>query len=166
MNSLKLFCILGAIVTIIFGVISHFVYEWSGNNFFAGLFFPVNESTWEHMKLLFFPMFAYAFIAGKWVEEEYPCIYNAMFIGILAGLALIPTIFYTYTGILGFNVDWMNIALYVISVLTAYYVVYRAAHKCKEKDSKVLRYVMYALILAFMVFTVYPPNLGIFVSPV
>lgn len=166
MNSLKRFCILGAIVTVIFGVISHFVYEWSGNNFFAGLFFPVNESTWEHMKLLFFPMFAYAFIAGKWVEEEYPCIYSAMFTGILAGLALIPTIFYIYTGILGFNVDWMNIALYVISVLTAYYVVYRAAHKCKEKDSKVLRYVMYALILAFMVFTVYPPNLGIFVSPV
>ena len=63
MNSLKRFCILGAIVTVIFGVISHFVYEWSGNNFFAGLFFPVNESTWEHMKLLFFPMLAYAFIA-------------------------------------------------------------------------------------------------------
>jgi len=166
MNSLKRFCIIGAIFTVILGTISHFVYDWTGGNFLAGLFFPVNESTWEHMKLLFFPMFIYTLIAGKWMEEEYPCIYNAMFTGILVGLVLIPTIFYTYTGVLGFNVDWLNIALYVVSVLAAYYVVYRVAQKCTGKDSKVLRYVMYALVLAFMIFSVYPPSLGLFVSPV
>jgi len=166
MNSLKRFCIIGAIFTVILGTISHFVYDWTGGNFLAGLFFPVNESTWEHMKLLFFPMFIYTLIAGKWMEEEYPCIYNAMFTGILVGLVLIPTIFYTYTGVLGFNVDWLNIALYVVSVLAAYYVVYRVAQKCTGEDSKFLRYVMYALILAFMIFSVYPPSLGLFVSPV
>jgi len=166
MSSLKRFCIIGAIITIILGVISHFVYEWSGNNFFVGLFFPVNESTWEHMKLLFFPMLFYALLAGKLVEEEYSCIMNAMFTGILAGLLLIPVLFYTYTGVLGFNVDWLNIVSYVISVAGAYYVVYRVAEKCDRMDSKVLRYVMYALILAFMIFTVYPPKLGIFVNPV
>ena len=166
MNTLKRFCIIGAISTIIAGIISHFVYEWSGNNFLVGLFFPVNESIWEHMKLLFFPMFSYALIAGKQMEEEYPCIYNAMFLGILVGLVLIPTMFYTYTGILGFSVDWVNIALYVISVLAAYYAVYRVAKKCTIGDSKILRYAMYALLLAFMIFSAYPPKLGIFVSPV
>lgn len=166
MKSLKYFCTIGAILTIILGVISHFVYEWSGNNFLVGLFFPVNESTWEHMKLLFFPMLAYTLIAGKRIEEQYHCVYNAMFTGILVGLVMIPVLFYTYTGILGFNADWLNIALYVVSVLAAYYVVYRAAKKCTEKESKTLRYVMYGLILAFMIFTVYPPNLGIFISPV
>ena len=162
MNSLKRFCIIGAVVTIILGVLSHFVYDWSGENFLVGLFFPVNESTWEHMKLLFFPMFSYALIVGKRIEAQYPCIYNAMFTGILVGLILIPTIFYTYTGVLGFNVDWINIALYIVSVLVAYYEVYRVATKCTEKDSKVLRYVMYALLLAFMIFSVYPPELGLF----
>lgn len=166
MNSLKKFCIIGAVVTVILGVISHFVYDWSGGNFLIGLFFPKNESTWEHMKLLFFPILAYALVAGKWIEEQYPCIYNVMFTGILVGLALIPTIFYSYTGILGFNVDWINIALYVVSVLIAYYVVYTKAQTCTGKESKLLRYAMYAFILAFMIFSVYPPNLGIFVSPV
>ena len=165
MNSLKRFCILGAIVTVILGIVSHFVYEWSGNNFLVGLFFPVNESTWEHMKLLFFPMFAYALIAGKKVEGQYPCIYNAMFTGILAGLVAIPTFFYTYTGILGFYVDWLNIAVYILSVLAAYYVVYRLAERCTGQDSKVLRYIMYVLIIAFMLFTVYPPELGLFATP-
>lgn len=165
MNSLKRFCLIGAIFTIIAGTISHFVYDWSGNNFLVGLFFPVNESTWEHMKLIFFPMFAYALVAGKKVEEQYPCIYDAMFKGILAGLAMIPILFYTYTGILGFNVNWLNIAVFVISVLIAYLVVYKAAEDCTQKGSKVLRYIMYVLIVAFMVFTVYPPKLGLFVNP-
>ena len=166
MKSLKWFCVIGAVVTIAFGIISHFVYDWTGGNFFVGLFFPVNESTWEHMKLLFFPMFTFSLVAGKRVEKEYPCINNAMFIGILVGLVLIPTIFYTYTGILGFNVDWVNIALYVISVVVSYYVVYRVSEKCTKGDIRVLRYVMYAFLLAFMFFSVYPPKLGLFVSPV
>ena len=165
MNSLKRFCIIGAIFTVILGTISHFVYDWTGGNFLAGLFFPVNESTWEHMKLLFFPMFIYTLIAGKWMEEEYPCIYNAMFTGILVGLVLIPTIFYTYTGVLGFNVDWLNITVFVVSVIVAYLVVYKAAEACRQKDSKLLRYIMYVLLIAFMVFSVYPPKLGLFVSP-
>jgi len=166
MKSLKFFCVIGAVVTVILGVISHFVYNWSGGNFFVGLFFPVNESTWEHLKLLFFPMFAYALIAGKKIEEQYPCIYNAMFTGILVGLGLIPVLFYTYTGILGYNVDWLNIVMYIASVVIAYYVVYREAKDCSGKESKLLRYLMYALLLAFMIFTLYPPELGIFQSPV
>lgn len=166
MKSIKWFCIIGAVVTIILGVISHFVYDWTGGNFFVGLFFPVNESTWEHMKLLFFPMFGYALLVGKRIEEQIPCVYNAMYIGIITGLAMIPVMFYTYTGILGFNVDWLNIALYVISVAAAYYVVYQVAEKGTIGDSKILQYIMYVLLIAFMVFSVYPPKLGLFTSPV
>ena len=166
MNSLKVFCILGAITTIILGTISHFVYDWTGGNFFVGLFFPINESTWEHLKLLFFPMFFIALFGGKKMEEQYPCIYNAMFKGILVGLVLIPLLFYAYTGILGFNVDWLNISVYIVSVLIAYYVVYRKATDCRKKGTELLRYVMYMLLVAFMVFSVYPPEIGLFVSPV
>ncbi len=165
MSSLKRFCILGAVITIIAGTISHFVYGWSGNNFLVGLFFPVNESTWEHMKLVFFPMFLYAVTAGKRLEQEYPCIYNAMFRGILAGLIMIPVLFYTYSGVLGFDVAWVNIVVYVLSVLFAYFVVCKNVEICKNADLKVLSYLMYVLLAAFMIFTVYPPEIGLFMEP-
>lgn len=165
MNDLKRFCIIGFIVTTVLGILSHFVYDWTGRGFLIGLFFPINESTWEHMKLLFFPMFLFALVAGKWIERQYPCIYNAMFTGILVGLLLIPTLFYTYSGILGFYVAWANIAVYVLSVLVAYLVVYRMALTCKNKDSKVLRFVMYGLIFVFMLFSVFPPEIGLFQVP-
>ena len=39
----------------ILGVLLHFTYEWSDDNRIVGLFSAVNESTWEHMKLLAVP---------------------------------------------------------------------------------------------------------------
>ena len=57
----KLLCytIAGIVFTSILGTLAHFIYEWSNENFLVGLFTPVSESTWEHMKLLFFPMLLY-----------------------------------------------------------------------------------------------------------
>ena len=43
------------------GTLAHFAYEWSGKQLLAGAFCAVNESTWEHMKLLFFPALLFTF---------------------------------------------------------------------------------------------------------
>ena len=49
-------------VFIIFGlsILSHFMYEWIPNNIFS-ILFPVNESIWEHMKLLVTPVLIFSF---------------------------------------------------------------------------------------------------------
>ena len=49
---LNIFLIIGAVFTIITGTLLHFVYEWSGESLFVGIFSPINESVWEHLKLL------------------------------------------------------------------------------------------------------------------
>ena len=70
---LNIFLIIGAVFTIITGTLLHFVYEWSGESLFVGIFSPINESVWEHLKLLFFPMSVWIligyFIFGK--NENY-----------------------------------------------------------------------------------------------
>ncbi|MDE7367128.1 MAG: hypothetical protein K2N24_07220 [Lachnospiraceae bacterium] len=38
------------------GMLFHNIYPWTGNNVFIGLFFPINESIWEHLKLAFYPL--------------------------------------------------------------------------------------------------------------
>ena len=66
MKQLKKYTIIGStFFVLITGTLSHFIYEWSGNNFIVGFFFPVNESTWEHMKLVFFPMFLFSIFMFK-----------------------------------------------------------------------------------------------------
>ena len=95
MNELKKEMIKGILFVSIVGTLWHFVYEWSGQNPIVGLFFPVNESTWEHMKLLFFPMLLYTLYAYKKLKDAFPCIPSALLYGILSGTFLIPLLFYT-----------------------------------------------------------------------
>jgi hypothetical protein len=60
---------LGIPVIIIVGSLMHFVYRWSGNSKIVGIFVPVNESVWEHLKMGFWPMvlwwFAGYFLFGN-----------------------------------------------------------------------------------------------------
>ena len=165
-KSLKKSFIIAAIITSVLGTLAHFTYDWSGGNRLVGLFTAINESTWEHMKLLFFPMLLVSIILVFIKKEEYPCLLPGLLLGNLAGIALIPVLFYTYSGILGKNVDFINIAIYYICVIAAYYVAYLVANRgCNEKCTNALLIVTFALVLMFFIFTYYPPKLGIFEEP-
>ena len=52
----------------ILGVLLHFTYEWSNDNPAVGLFSAVNESTWEHLKLIFFPMLLLTTMEFLWAH--------------------------------------------------------------------------------------------------
>jgi hypothetical protein len=57
--------IIAFLVATAFGVFLHFTFELSGKNYFVALFSPVNESIWEHLKLLFFPFLFTAYASGR-----------------------------------------------------------------------------------------------------
>lgn len=99
MKRLKLYMILGFLFTAVLGTIWHFLYDWTGRGAIAALFFPVNESTWEHMKLIFFPMLLCTVFLAARFKEEYPCLPGALLAGNLLGTLSIPVTFYTYKGI-------------------------------------------------------------------
>ena len=65
-----LFFAAGALFTLILGTVGHFFYEWSGENKIVGIFFPVNESTWEHMKLTLFPTMLYMGVSALFVKSN------------------------------------------------------------------------------------------------
>lgn len=166
MNSLKRLTLAGIIFVTIVGTIWHFVYKWTGSNMIAGLFFPINESTWEHMKLCFFPMLIYSFYMNKKLKNLYPCITSSLLAGILAGTFSIPVIFYTYTGILGYHSMVLDIATFIVSILSAFYTVYKCTLSCKAKGWLPALKLLTAVIgVCFLLFTYFPPNIGIFANP-
>ena len=166
MKKLKHYTITGAIFVIITGTISHFIYEWSGRQFLLGFFFPVSESTWEHMKLCFFPMLIYSCFMNKRWKDAYPCVTSALLYGTLLGTFLIPVIFYTYTGIIGRNYLFLDIATFIISVLLAFLCVYRLTVSCKMfSHTFLLGSLVFVMAICFLMFTYLPPDLGIFIDP-
>ena len=53
---------IGLLWTLAAGNLLHFVYQWTGERTVAGLFAAVNESTWEHMKLLAVPWVLFSLV--------------------------------------------------------------------------------------------------------
>lgn len=160
--------IIAFIVISVLGTLSHFVYEWSGDNSFLGLFFPVNESVWEHLKLLFFPTLIYS-LAEYLLTKEKPKNYlSALAISIFCGIFTIIAIYYIANGIIGYDVEFINIASYYVGVIVML---------CKKnkilsngKYYSKMANLIFGIILAltallFMVWSYNPPSIGIFTPP-
>lgn len=154
----------GFIFTSLLGTLLHFVYEWSGKSIIASLFSAVNESTWEHMKILFFPMLIFAVIEKHFIGEDLKSFWNVKLVGISHGLIAIPVLFYTYNGIFGKSPAWINIMIFYISSAIAFLREYKSFKKEKSYYFSQLT-AFFALVLiaiAFFVFTFAKPDLPIF----
>ena len=82
----------GLFAVILLGNTLHFVYDWTGQARWAAYISAVNESTWEHMKLLFVPWFLWTAAECIGLRSLRPAGPRAA--GLLAGLAAIPLLFY------------------------------------------------------------------------
>lgn len=158
----------GFLFTGITGTLLHFVYDWSKGSRFAALFSGVNESVWEHMKLLFFPMFVFALLENVFFGKKYGNFMQIRLRGILLGLMLIPVIYYTYLGAFGVNADWFNICIFFIASASAYFYETRAL----LRESKALFSSPFAMVILFLIaalffmFTFFPPQIPLFRDPV
>ena len=157
----------GFAVTALGGTLLHFLYEWLGEAVWIAPFSGINESTWEHMKLLFWPMFIFALIQSLFFRE-YKGFWCIKLRGTLLGLSLIPILFYTYNGVIGKSPDWINIAIFFISAAIVYIYELRELYRDNIVCNNPGKAFLMLLILAalFVVFTFATPELGIFRDPI
>ena len=152
----------------IIGTLSHFVYEWTGKPYLIGLFFPVNESTWEHLKLLFFPSLIYFAVVYFTLKEKPKNYISATAISIIAGMLSIVVMFYTYQGVLGRNIDFLNILIYFLGVIVTVYIMQRILKTQSYSSGTANVISLFFLLLTailFVSFSFNPPSLGIFLPP-
>ena len=165
-RSLRLGQLFGFGVTALGGTILHFLYDWLGKALWIAPFSGVNESTWEHMKLLFWPMLLYAVVQSFFFRDrkDFWCVKLR---GILVGLTLIPVLFYTYNGVVGPSPDWLNITIFFVSAAAVYLYETRLFERgtvaCKRP--KVAVAALWGIALLFVVFTFLTPEIGVFRDP-
>ena len=100
---IKKYIVSGVVFTSVLGTLSHFFYQWSGKNPLAALISPVNESTWEHMKLIFFPMLFFSLFISARMKGAAPSLSGPLVLVNLMRGPCIPGLFIRYTGTLGEN---------------------------------------------------------------
>ena len=165
-RSIGLWQLMGFAVTSLVGTILHFLYDWLGEAIWIAPFSGVNESTWEHMKLLFWPMFFYAIFQSFFFKDraDFWCIKLK---GILLGLLIIPVIFYTYNGAIGKSPDWINITIFFVSAAISYIYETRQFNNGTTvcKNTKLPIILLCIIAIMFVIFTFKTPQIGIFKDP-
>ena len=164
--SINLWQLMGFAITSLGGTLLHFLYDWLGESVWIAPFSGVNESTWEHMKLLFWPMFIFAIVQSRYMRNT-ECFWCIKLRGILLGLSLIPILFYTYNGAFGPSPDFVNISIFFISAAVSYWsenkLLQNEAFPCRNAFIPLTLLLLDAVL--FVVFTFQTPEIPLFQDP-
>jgi len=168
MNKRKIrnYQIFSIVFTFILGTLLHFTYQWSGENKIVALFSTINESTWEHLKLLYFPMLITVIIGLFYFRKNVPNFLCSKTIGILVALSFTVIFFYTYTGVLGRNIAVIDIASFFMATILGEFVAYVLMVNKFKCNNLMAVLILVILFISFIVFTYNTPNIGIFKDPI
>lgn len=157
--------IIGVIVTFLLTVLYHFLYEWFPNPIFE-IFFPVNESIWEHMKLLYsgiltFNIIEYIIYRKKNINTNN--FFTVTFLMMITSIILYLIIYLPLYDMFGENMI-ISISLLVIVIILEQIFSYYLLNYGKE--NKLLNKISILLIIlgyvTFLSLTINPPRNYIF----
>lgn len=161
-----IYAIVGFFVVNVLGSLFHFVYEWTGNARWAAFFFAVNESVWEHLKLIVLPMSLFALLAAIPMRGV-PNRPAALGWGMTAACLFVVIGFYTYTAIVGRSVIAVDISLFTLSIALGFWVQYLVmthfAHAWFVWTGRILAVAWWIM---FALFTFFPPQCALFRDPI
>ena len=161
-NSILIFEIISTIFVMVLGTLLHFTYKWSNNNMLVGIFSPINESIWEHLKLMFFPMLITIIIGYLYKGKDIDNYLSSKVIGTVVMISFTIVFYYTYSGILGTNYTGVDVSIFFIAVALGQYVSYKLMKTEFHGNNIIAIIILLALLLCFVVFTFFPPNIALF----
>ena len=148
------------------GTALHFLYEWSGECLWAAPLSGVNESVWEHMKLLALPVLVWSAAQGR--QRISSNFWAVRAVSLLAGLGSIPVVYYTYTGALGFRLAAVDIALFYVAAALVFFLDHRLGEEGRFSapwQQKLGKLALIILGLLFFLFTFHPPRFPLWQDP-
>ncbi len=162
----------GILFIILFGSLLHFTFDFSGGWRPLGIISAVNESVWEHLKLVFWPAVFWTIIEFFFLRKT--AIYNsssfilAKAIGAYIMPLVIVVIFFSYTAFTGYSILAIDLVSFVIAVFIGQIASYKLWYSLRlPKLLNSLGFAMFVIgVLLFVFFTFYPPEAVIFQDPV
>ena len=155
--SLKKIKIINVVFLFLLSFLWHFVYDWFPNNIFA-LFFPVNESIWEHMKIIYFCLFMGSileFVLCKKNNIKINNFYIEAMVKSILGVIFYLIIFVPFYLWLGESL-LISISLMLITYIFMEYIGYKILTG-EEMNINILPVIIIALgCIMFVILTFYP----------
>lgn len=154
----------GTVFIVCLGSMLHFLFAWSGGWTPAALIAAVNESVWEHLKLVFWPGLIFLLLSFPFLKKKTGNFWTAGTTGLLTMPLTIAVLFYGYKTIFHTHNLVYDIAIFVLAVIVGQAVGYRLM--LRPPYSRTPRRITAALILAatlaFSLFSYFPPRYPLF----
>lgn len=147
-------------VFIIFGLsfLSHFIYQWFPNSIFS-ILFPVNESIWEHMKLIVTPVLIFSlfeYIIYRYKGIEYNNFILSYAISMILGIIIYLLIYLPIDMIFGHSAI-VAISLLFITFIILEYISYYIMNYSEIRYSNIIGIVFIILIYIVFGYLTYNP---------
>lgn len=166
MSAPEKWILIGIPILFLIGSCMHFLYNFTGDNVIIGAIAPVNESVWEHLKMVLLPVILwwtiYYFTAGEINNIDKNKWFTGALVSLLTALITIPLLFYFYTKAFGIELLVVDILLLFLALLFGQLAGLHF-YKYSEGIASITSIsIILLLIFLFILFTFYPPHLPIF----
>lgn len=145
------------------GALMHFIYSWFPNPVTA-LFSPINESVWEHLKMLILPITLVGIYEYRIIKRIDLILWTKLCQLVFIMLFMV-SFFYTYTGAFGVR------GILIIDIISFFMAIYFGQKICyrilttRKKPPIKTHYIVAILVLifaAFINFTYSTPSIPLF----
>lgn len=153
------------VVTAAVGSFLHFAYELSGEVFVIGLVAPVNESVFEHLKLVWLPITLWT-LGGLFIlpASERATYLLAAMLAIFVAMCVVVIGYYSFHQLFGIESLAYDVSLYVVAMgIANALVIYAFGDLMPSVVLALLFFTAYMVL--FPVLTVYPPHVEFFRDP-
>lgn len=156
----------GIPVLFIVGTFFHFIYDLLWKNPLVGLVSPVNESVWEHGKMVVWPIILwwslYYLGPGRAEGVQADAWFTGAWAALLTAVLTIPLVYYFYTQAFGVELLWVDIGLLFGSLVLGQLMGLHVYRHGGGLSAGLVLVLFGAVVLAFMVFTFFPPKIPLF----
>ena len=151
---------IGVIVIFLLTILYHFLYNWLPNPVFS-VFFPVNESIWEHMKLLYSGIFTWGVIEYFILRKKgisYRNFFSTLFLEMVTSIMIYLIMYLPLYNVFGESMV-ISISLLIVVIILEEIFSYSKENRILDRIS--ILFIVLGFVV-FLCFTYDPPRNYIF----
>ena len=149
------------------GALLHMIYDFTNENPIVALFAPVNESIWEHTKMVVLPSFIW-YMGAYFIIKRFNKQMASMYLGcglaaMIISIIFIPLLYYFYTGAFGIQSMIIDILiLLAAAALGALFSLFLFKYQKKIVNAYITISIFIIIFIIYGYFTLYPPGIPLF----
>ncbi len=155
---------MGIPILFVAGAFMHYLYSLTRRNFIIGFISPVNESVWEHLKLIFLPMVLWwgGYFIARREELSSNRWFTAGLVSLVISMVAIVFLYYFYTGAFGKKSVVVDILILLIALFIGQTLSFHIYMNFQGIHAYTIFFIVAIIFFILVLCTLKPPHIPLF----